>query len=136
MAFSSRNKPIIYIAVLPCCRDRFGQFACQALRKSQPATFEKRCLSDHDFHTIDCCMECRSYIENNKIDPDNARSLFKAPQVCKDKRSIFFCRKFKTNGIGKFSCADAQFAIRVCRASCGYCSDLIYGVEKVAPPCQ
>uniref|UniRef100_A0A914EB74 ShKT domain-containing protein n=1 Tax=Acrobeloides nanus TaxID=290746 RepID=A0A914EB74_9BILA len=97
--------------------------------------FEKRCLNDHDFHTIDCCMECRNYIETHKIHPDNAKQIFKAPLACKDNRSIVFCRSFKDQGIGKYSCKDQQFAIRVCRHTCGYCNDEIYDYKKATPPC-
>uniref|UniRef100_A0A183FVA3 DB domain-containing protein n=1 Tax=Heligmosomoides polygyrus TaxID=6339 RepID=A0A183FVA3_HELPZ len=66
--------------LLPCCRDRFGEQSCQALRRTQPAQFEKRCLNDHDFNTISCC----------------------APVVCRDKHSLSFCRRFKASGMGKF----------------------------------
>ncbi|CAI4223283.1 unnamed protein product [Auanema sp. JU1783] len=95
-----------------------------------------RCLNDHDFHTLDCCAECRSYIENHKIHPDNARQLFKAPSLCKDKHSLKFCRRFKSSGLGKFSCADAEFAVRVCRHSCGYCNDGLYAASNTAPLCH
>ncbi|KAK0411367.1 hypothetical protein QR680_005619 [Steinernema hermaphroditum] len=129
-------KPLVAdVAALPCCRDRLGEIACQAIRKTQAALFEKRCLNDHDFH-MNCCSQCRSYIEHNKIHPENARPLFKAPQFCRDKRSIVFCRKFKTDGIGKFSCSDAEFAIRLCRQSCGYCNDALYTVDRLPPPCE
>uniref|UniRef100_A0A1I7ZHN7 ShKT domain-containing protein n=1 Tax=Steinernema glaseri TaxID=37863 RepID=A0A1I7ZHN7_9BILA len=123
------------VATLPCCRDRLGEIACQAIRKTNPAHFEKRCLGDHDFH-MSCCKECRNYIENHKIHPENARSLFRAPQFCRDKRSLAFCRRFKTNGLGKFSCSDAEFAIRVCRQSCGYCNDALYALENLPASCQ
>ncbi|CAJ0929624.1 unnamed protein product, partial [Mesorhabditis belari] len=122
-------------ATLPCCRDRFGEQACQSLRKTQPATFEKRCLGDHDFHTIDCCLECRRYIENNNIHPDNARAVLRAPIVCRDKHSIAFCRRFKESGLGKYSCKDTEFAIRVCRSSCGYCNDDLYSAAHSVPSC-
>uniref|UniRef100_A0AC35FVE9 Uncharacterized protein n=1 Tax=Panagrolaimus sp. PS1159 TaxID=55785 RepID=A0AC35FVE9_9BILA len=37
-----------------------------------------------------------------KIYPDNTKAIFKAPILCKDFRSITFCRRFKDHGIGKF----------------------------------
>ncbi|ETN82807.1 hypothetical protein NECAME_07753 [Necator americanus] len=120
---------------LPCCRDRFGEQSCQGLRKAQPALFEKRCLNDHDFHTLDCCAECRKYIELHKIHPENTKLLQKAPIVCRDKHSLNFCRRFKARGLGKFSCANAEFAVRVCRHTCGYCNDTLYDATKSAPFC-
>ncbi|KAE9556613.1 hypothetical protein FO519_000019 [Halicephalobus sp. NKZ332] len=125
-----------YQASLPCCRDGIGQIACQALRRHQGSSFEKRCLNDNDFHTTLCCMECRNYIETHKIHPDNAKLIFKAPSMCKDKHSVAFCRKFKDYGMGKFSCKDAEFAMRTCRHSCGYCDDAIYDYAKTMPPCK
>uniref|UniRef100_A0AC34FKK1 ShKT domain-containing protein n=1 Tax=Panagrolaimus sp. ES5 TaxID=591445 RepID=A0AC34FKK1_9BILA len=124
------------LAKLPCCRDGIGQLACQGLRKYQAAFFELRCLKDHDFHTTLCCMECRNYIETHKIHPDNAKAIFKAPILCKDVRSLTFCRRFKDHGIGKFSCKDAEFAMRTCRHSCGYCDDTLYDFAKTMPPCK
>ncbi|CAD6187096.1 unnamed protein product [Caenorhabditis auriculariae] len=123
-------------ASLPCCRDRFGEQACQSLRKTHPALFEKRCLSDHDFHSIDCCSECRRYIVKNKISAENARVLFKAPSLCRDKHSVSFCRRFKATGMGKYSCADAEFAVRVCRHSCGYCNDELYAAQNAPRLCS
>ncbi|KIH64056.1 hypothetical protein ANCDUO_05636 [Ancylostoma duodenale] len=38
----SYEGPADYTPSLPCCRDRFGEQSCQALRKAQPAMFEKR----------------------------------------------------------------------------------------------
>ncbi|ULT89624.1 hypothetical protein L3Y34_008208 [Caenorhabditis briggsae] len=126
----------INTAQLPCCRDRFGEQACQSLRKAQPALFEKRCLTDHDFSSIDCCGECRKYIERNKISSENSRSLQKAPAMCKDKHSIGFCRRFKASGMGKYSCSDAEFAVRVCRHSCGYCNDELYSMKNAPSMCS
>ncbi|PAV58588.1 hypothetical protein WR25_18681 [Diploscapter pachys] len=125
----------LYTASLPCCRDRFGEQACQSLRKAQPDQFEKRCLSDHDFSAIDCCAECRRYIEKNNIHPDSAKVVSKAPALCRDKHSVVFCRRFKNSGMGKFSCADAEFAVRVCRMACGYCNDELYSPENAPPLC-
>ncbi|CAI5449949.1 unnamed protein product [Caenorhabditis angaria] len=125
-----------HTASLPCCRDRFGEQACQSLRKSQPAYFEKRCLSDHDFSSIDCCGECRKYIERNNISLDNSRAVQKAPALCKDKHSISFCRRFKTVGMGKYSCSNAEFAVRVCRHSCGYCNDELYATKNAPQLCS
>lgn len=100
---------------LPCCRDRFGEQACQSLSRSQPEIFERRCLADHDFNTLDCCAECRNYITTREelsflekstlldnINAENTRTLMKAPQLCKDKHSLTFCRRFKLSGMGKF----------------------------------
>ncbi|CAI2354358.1 unnamed protein product [Caenorhabditis sp. 36 PRJEB53466] len=128
--------PFTNTAQLPCCRDRFGEQACQSLRKAQPALFEKRCLSDHDFSAIDCCGECRKYIERNKISSENSRSLQKAPTVCRDKHSISFCRRFKASGMGKYSCSDPEFAVRVCRHSCGYCNDELYSMKNAPALCS
>lgn len=121
--------------LLPCCRDRFGEQSCQALRRTQPAQFEKRCLNDHDFNTISCCAECRKYIKFHNIHPENSKSLLRAPVVCRDKHSLSFCRRFKASGMGKFSCGDAEFAVRVCRHTCGYCNDALYDGKNVSPLC-
>ncbi|VDD97924.1 unnamed protein product [Enterobius vermicularis] len=75
-------------------------------------------------------------VEIDRIHPDNARTIFKAPVMCKDKHSISFCRRFKNNGMGKYSCSDAEFAIRVCRQSCGYCNDDLYSFHKATAPCK
>ncbi|KAK5985066.1 hypothetical protein GCK32_005811 [Trichostrongylus colubriformis] len=120
---------------LPCCRDRLGEQSCQALRRTHPSQFEKRCLNDHDFHTLGCCAECRSYIKLHSIQPENSKSLLKAPIICRDKHSLSFCRRFKASGMGKYSCGDAQFAVRVCRHTCGYCNDALYEEKNIAPLC-
>ncbi|XGW02052.1 hypothetical protein V3C99_014259 [Haemonchus contortus] len=130
-----RRSAVADIPSLPCCRDRFGEQSCQALRKAQPAHFEKRCLNDHDFHTLGCCAECRKYIELNSIQPENSKSLLKAPVICRDKHSLSFCRRFKASGMGKYSCGDAEFAVRVCRHTCGYCNDALYNERSTAPLC-
>uniref|UniRef100_A0A914WTA5 ShKT domain-containing protein n=1 Tax=Plectus sambesii TaxID=2011161 RepID=A0A914WTA5_9BILA len=138
LATPTQNRPLSrrrHQVALPCCRNQFGTLACRGLRRSQADIFEYRCLNDHDFHTIDCCMECRDYIETHKIHPQNAKPIFKAPWHCKDTHSFAFCRKFRTSGMGKYSCSTPEFAMRVCRMTCGYCDDKLYSYDKAAPPC-
>lgn len=71
----------------------------------------------------------------DKISSENSRSLQKAPTVCRDKHSISFCRRFKASGMGKYSCSDAEFAVRVCRHSCGYCNDELYSMKNAPALC-
>uniref|UniRef100_A0A1I7T4M9 ShKT domain-containing protein n=1 Tax=Caenorhabditis tropicalis TaxID=1561998 RepID=A0A1I7T4M9_9PELO len=56
--------------------------------------------------------------------------------MCKDKHSIGFCRRFKASGMGKYSCSDAEFAVRVCRHSCGYCNDELYSMKNAPAMCS
>ncbi|KAK6041963.1 hypothetical protein COOONC_20532 [Cooperia oncophora] len=50
---------------------------------------------------------------------------------------VTFCLYLLACKVGKgfYSCGDAEFAVRVCRHTCGYCNDALYDGRNTAPLC-
>uniref|UniRef100_A0AC35EST0 ShKT domain-containing protein n=1 Tax=Panagrolaimus sp. PS1159 TaxID=55785 RepID=A0AC35EST0_9BILA len=97
------------------------------------------CRKNADFSFMQCCFTCHfseeayTGLAPNGGDLYNmdAQALLLSPlsehNKCFDRHSLVFCERFLTRrgGNKKLTCEKSSLAFRICRKTCGYCTNFL-----------
>lgn len=138
----------------PCCVDTLSPGVCHSLLANDHETFINMCRKNADFSFMQCCFTCHfseeafeglgnvfrerhkhrtRVLAPNGVDLYNmdVQALLLSPisehNKCFDRHSHMFCERFLARRAGwnnKLTCERSSLAFRICRKTCGYCTNL------------
>uniref|UniRef100_A0A0N4ZXI8 ShKT domain-containing protein n=1 Tax=Parastrongyloides trichosuri TaxID=131310 RepID=A0A0N4ZXI8_PARTI len=126
--------------VTPCCIDMLSPGVCRLMMNRDQEKFNRQCRNNADFSFLQCCYSChfssQAYVgltaSGNELYEEDAVNMLLNPynatnEHCFDRHGTSFCESLVKRqgrwGSKTTSCSQSSLAFRVCRRSCGYCSD-------------